>query len=121
MIFIINRIQALKFAFCGTAQAFKHEVHLKIHALIAVLAIGGGFYFFIEAVEWFMILTAITLVICLEMINTAVEKLCDKLAPERDQTIKFVKDVTAGAVFVACIFAIIVGCIVFLPHVCSMP
>ena len=63
-----------------------------------------------------MVLTCITIVICLELVNSALERLCDRLIPEKDLKVKYVKDVAAGAVLVASIFSIIIGLMVFLPY-----
>jgi len=116
MNYLNKRIFAFKCAFSGLWQALKRETHLKLQGLIALAVLNIGFYYHISKIEWFMILTCITLVICLELMNTTIERLCDRLVPEVDPKIKYIKDVAAGAVLVASIFAVIVGLMVFLPY-----
>ena len=111
-----NRIKAFGFAFSGFRQSFAQEAHLKIHAVIALFVIGLAFFFDISRTEWIVVLLSITLVICLEMFNSAIEKLCDLVMPEQHPKIKYIKDVAAGAVLVACIFAAIAGGLVFWPY-----
>lgn len=111
-----DRIKAFGFAFSGLRQSFRQETHLKLHAVITLLTIGSGFFFELSATEWLFLLLAIVLVICLEMINSALEKLCDLVMPEQNAKIKYIKDVAAGAVLIACAFAVIVGVVVFYPH-----
>lgn len=118
--YIENRLSAFKYAFSGLGQAFRNETHLKLHGLITLVVVNFGFYCQLGKTEWFMILGCITLVICLELLNSALERLCDRLVPETDPKIKYVKDVAAGAVVVACIFAVIIGLMVFLPHIKNM-
>jgi diacylglycerol kinase len=57
------------------------------------------------------------MVIALEMINSAIENLVDFVSPEKHQSIKKIKDLSAGAVLVGATVAAIVGLIVFLPKI----
>jgi len=61
------------------------------------------------------IIGAIALVIIVEMLNTAIEKLADVVSPSIHPQIKVVKDVAASAVLIAAIFAVVVAMLVFLP------
>ncbi|PBQ34345.1 diacylglycerol kinase [Sphingobacteriaceae bacterium] len=108
-----NRINAFGYAFSGIYQAFRQETHLKIHAVIALLVIGLAAFFEVCNEHWILLLLAITLVIALEMLNSAVEKLCNIIKPELDPRIKYIKDVSAGAVLIVCLFAVAAGIIVF--------
>jgi diacylglycerol kinase len=116
MDFINKRLSAFSFAVRGLFTAFAQETHIKIHGLFTLIVINLGFYFHIKNIEWFMVLTCITIVISLELVNSALERLCDRLIPEKDSKVKYVKDVAAGAVLVASIFSIIIGLMVFLPY-----
>jgi diacylglycerol kinase (ATP) len=116
MSYFNDRIKAFGFAFSGLFQAFKQEVHLKLHLVIAFLVIGLGFFFDITKADWIIILACITLVISFEMFNSVIEKLCDIVMPGQHPKIKYIKDVAAAAVLVASLFAFIVGLMVFLPY-----
>lgn len=61
------------------------------------------------------VLLCIGLVMALEMVNAAIEKLCDRLHPDKHTDIKLVKDMAAGAVLWAAIISAIVGLIIFAP------
>ncbi len=56
-------------------------------------------------------------VLCLEMLNSALEKLADIVEPAFHPQIKIVKDVAAGAVLLASIMSAIIGTIIFLPEI----
>jgi diacylglycerol kinase len=85
--------------------------------LLATLAVCTlGVLLRIETWEWSVILLASGLVLSLEALNGAIEKLADHLAPERHRTIGIVKDLCAGSVLIAAIFAGLLAVLIFLPH-----
>ena len=86
-----------------------------LHAIAAAIAILLGFILAITAIQWLVILLCIGAVFALEIINTAIEALVDHLHPERHPKIGLVKDLAAGAVLIAAILSLIIGCIIFLP------
>ena len=57
------------------------------------------------------------MVITLEMMNTAIEKLCDMVQPDKHPEVKIIKDIAAGAVLVAAVCSVIIGAFIFLPVV----
>lgn len=63
--------------------------------------------------EWAALLLTFAAVISAELLNTSVERLCDKVSPEKDEHIKHSKDCAAGAVLVSAIFAVGVGITLF--------
>lgn len=77
----------------------------------------AGFYFKISTTEWIIQLLSIGLVMSIEGINTAIEEIADFMHPEHHQKIGFIKDIAAGAVFIASIFTIIIGFIIYLPKI----
>lgn len=117
MTYLKKRTNAFKAAFAGLYQAFKSEPHLQIHLVIAVLVICAGIYFSISKAAWFAVSVCIVLVITLELINSAMEKMCDLYSKEFDQRIKYIKDVAAGAVLMASTFAAITGVVIFWPYI----
>jgi undecaprenol kinase/diacylglycerol kinase (ATP) len=107
----------LQYALQGWAYFFRKEANGQIQGVIALLVIIAGFVFGISAKEWLWILLCIGLVLGLEMVNTAIETLADRLHPEKHPEIKSVKDVAAGAVLWAAVISVIVGVIIFLPKI----
>lgn len=110
-----RRIKSFQFAFEGLATFFKTQPNAWIHLFSAMLVCVAGFYFQLNKLEWFMVITAITLVFITEMINTAIEFLCDKVEPSIDPQIKRIKDISAAAVLLSAIIACMIGGIVFIP------
>ena len=106
----------VRYALQGWAAFFRHETHGQIQAFVSVCIVAAGFYFSITVTEWMLVLFCIGLVLALEMVNTAVEKLADQTHPERHPQIGLVKDVAAGAVLWASLVSVIIGILIFWPR-----
>jgi diacylglycerol kinase (ATP) len=115
--FISNRFKSIRYAFKGALLLLKTEASIKIQFLIALIITALGFYFNISTTEWIIQILAIGLVMSIEGLNTAIEKISDFIHPEHNSKIGFIKDIAAGAVFIASIFAILIGCVIYLPKV----
>jgi diacylglycerol kinase len=77
----------------------------------------AGFFFNLDQTEWILILICFAIVLSFEIINSAIEKLCDLVCPDFNLTIKKVKDMAASAVLLSAIISFIIGCIIFLPKI----
>lgn len=78
-----------------------------------MLVLIASFILEISKIEFLLILGISAVLFSLELTNTAIERLADKVSPEYNVQIGMVKDVMAGAVLVSCIFAIIIGLVIF--------
>jgi diacylglycerol kinase len=108
-------MKRFRYAIDGLISAIRSEANMRIHIVAAVLACIAGFYFNLASGEWIVIIICIVLVISFELINTAVEELCNMIHPEQHPVIKKIKDIAAGSVLVAAIGSVVVGLIIFLP------
>ena len=90
------------------------ERNFRFHlcAAATVIFFGAKFYSF-RTSEWAILLLTCAVVLSLECVNTALERLGDKVCPEQDNLIKKCKDVAAGAVLIAAIFAVAIGVTLF--------
>lgn len=84
--------------------------HLCVTAFVIFFA--ARFYSF-SAERWVLLLLTCGSVLALEAVNTSIEKLSDKVSPERDPLIKAAKDCAAGAVLISAVFAAVIGVILF--------
>lgn len=105
--FITGRTKAIFYSIKGAFLLLKTEHSIQAQSIIALLFIVVGFYFEISDIEWLFQILAICLVLCAESLNTAIEKLADFIHPDHNKKIGFIKDVAAGAVFFASIFALL--------------
>jgi diacylglycerol kinase (ATP) len=113
--FISGRFKSLGFAFKGAVKLATTEHSVMVQSSIAVLLVIAGFYFEISREEWMFQTLAIGLVLAIEGLNTAVEKVADFIHPEFHEKIGFIKDIAAGAVFFAAMTAITIGCFIYIP------
>ncbi len=112
-----KRIKSFQYAFNGLRILFYEEPNARIHLAAAVLALIAGLILKISVTEWIIVLSCITLVFVCEIINTAIENLCDFVSPEKHELIKKSKDLAAAAVLIAALFATIIGVIIFIPKI----
>ncbi|WP_330441624.1 diacylglycerol kinase family protein [Flavobacterium sp. C4GT6] len=113
--FISGRIKSFTYAFKGACKLIATEHSIMVQASIGVLVTIAGFYFEISATEWLFQTLAIGMVLSIEGLNTAVEKIADFIHPQYHEKIGFIKDIAAGAVFFAALCAVIVGIIIYYP------
>jgi len=115
--FFLNRIKSVGYAFKGALWLLKTESSIKIQFSIALFMTILGFYFKISSDQWIVQLLAIGMVMTAEGINTAIEELANFIHPEHHKKIGIIKDIAAGAVFIAAIFAIAIGFIIYIPKI----
>ncbi|WP_298117370.1 diacylglycerol kinase [Flavobacterium sp.] len=113
--FLTGRFKSMGFAFKGAVKLISTEHSVMVQSCLAVVMIIAGFYFEISHEEWLIQTLAIGLVLGIEGLNTAVEKVADFIHPEYHERIGFIKDIAAGAVFFAAMTAIAIGCIIYIP------
>ena len=114
--FFTGRFKSVGFAFRGAIKLISTEHSIMVQTSAAVLLIIAGFYFNISHEEWLIQTLAIGLVLGIEGINTAVEKVADFIHPEFHERIGFIKDIAAGAVFFAALASKIVIIIIYYPY-----
>src|ERR1051325_6413143 len=102
-------LRSLRFAFNGVYLFFRRERNGQIQGVIAILAIIAGVVFGISRLEWIGLLLCSGLVISLEMLNSAVERICNMYTTEYHPAIKIIKDVAAAAVLWSAILSFVIG------------
>ncbi|GAB2026705.1 diacylglycerol kinase family protein [Lactovum odontotermitis] len=116
-----NFYTSLQFALTGIFTAVKDEPNMRKHLLASVLVIIAGLVFQIGRLDWVMIFLALSLVIAMELVNSAIENVVDLAADYNfHMRAKRAKDMAAGAVLVISGFAVVVGLFVFLPRIWSL-
>lgn len=113
--FVTGRLKSFKYAFSGAYKLITTEHSIMVQFSLGVLLTIAGFYFDISKTEWLFQTLAVGLVLSIEGLNTAVEKIADFIHPDFHNKIGFIKDIAAGAVFFAAVAALAVGCIIYFP------
>ena len=115
--FLSNRLKSVGYALKGAILLVKTEASIKIQVFIAIVVTAAGFYFNISTLEWIIQIFAIGMVLGIEGLNTAIEKIADYVQPEFDKKIGFIKDISAGAVMLVSMAAAIIGLIIYIPKI----
>ncbi|MBX3254344.1 MAG: diacylglycerol kinase family protein [Chitinophagaceae bacterium] len=116
----MKTIRSFKYAAEGVLLFFRHERNARIQFFAATVSVVLGLWLHITTVEWIAVLLCITAVFSLEMVNTALEKLCDLIQPEYHPAVKVIKDVSAGAVLLSAVASLVIGIIIFLPRISEL-
>jgi diacylglycerol kinase len=103
-------------AFRGLFQMLRKERNFKIQFLIFTVVVVFGFSLDISRNDWISLLIISGLVLSLEIMNSAIEKICDLYSKEKNPKIKNIKDISAGAVLIAALVAIVAGTLLFYPY-----
>lgn len=106
-------IASFNYAVQGIISVLKTERNMKFHYLTALGVIVLSLFFDISKIEFMQILFAIILVVFGEMINTAIERTVDLVVQEYNPIAKYIKDVSAGAVLLTAINAVVTAYIIF--------
>lgn len=109
-------LRSFGFAFQGILYVIRTQRNMQIHVGAGLIVIAFGLFFWVSPAEWAALLATMALVYSLEMVNTVVESLVDMITGEYHPLAKVAKDVAAGAVLVAAIFAVGVALAVFAPR-----
>ncbi len=113
--FFTGRLKSIGFAMKGAYKLIMTEHSVMVQFSLAILLVIAGFYFHISREEWMMQTLAFGLVLGVESLNTAVEKIADFIHPEFHDRIGFIKDIAAGAVMFSAAAAIVVGLLIYIP------
>lgn len=104
-------------AFSGLYHFFCRERNGRIQLVITIIIIIASIMLNIYMMEWLIVLLCIIIVLSLEMLNSAIEKLCDITDSNYNPAIKLIKDVAAAAVLWASLISAVIGAVIFLPRI----
>jgi diacylglycerol kinase (ATP) len=109
-------VASFRYAFAGLRYLLWTQRNAKIHTAIGLAAIALGFLLSLDRYEWLTLTLTIAIVLAAEGVNTAIEAVVDLASPTYHPLAKIAKDVGAGTVLLTALAAVIVGLLLFLPH-----
>lgn len=110
-------VESLNAAVEGFIYVLKTERNMRVHFLLALFCILLGIAVGFTYVELAALCLTITLVLGAEMFNTALELIVDMVKSEFHPVARVIKDVSAGAVLLTAVNALVVGYILFIKHI----
>ena len=110
-------LRSITNAIRGLCMIFKSERNFQIEVFALLINIFLIFYFHLSTLDAVLIFMVSFMVLSVEIINTAIEKICNFIHPEYDKRIGFIKDIAAGAVTLMAILSVIVGIFVYWKYI----
>lgn len=105
--------KSFKYAWNGIRFCVRHEKNMRIHIVVALYVLYFSQFYDFTRAEYMLLIIICVIVLSLEMLNTAIEVVIDKVSPEYSALAKIGKDVAAGAVFVSALAAVAIGIFMF--------
>ncbi len=118
---VTARLRGFLHAFRGLKWLVKEEHNAWIHLAVTAVLVPVCFWLHLNTIEWILIILCIGLVLSMELINSAIERLSDRIDTGPDKLIGQAKDMAAGAVLVSAIAAAIIGLIILVPKILNCP
>ncbi len=103
-----------KVATSGLVYTFRTQRHMRFHLYMVLAVVILGVFFGLRLRELLVLLFTISLVLVAEMFNSAIEATVDLVQPNYNPMAKFAKDISAGAVLITTIVALVVGALMIL-------
>src|SRR5579871_1037073 len=106
-------MSGFRYAQEGILHCFRTQPHMRFHFFTLVIVLLSGLLLNLDNRDMLVLVFAITLVIVAEMFNTAIEAVVDMITENYNPVAKLAKDVSAGAVLLAAMNAVIAGVLIF--------
>jgi len=107
-------VNAFGYSVDGLKAAFKHEDAFRQEVFLAVVLIPLALYLEQAALHRALMIGSVFLVLIIELINSAIEAVVDRVSIERHELAKRAKDIGSAAVFVALTNVVVIwGLILF--------
>ncbi len=109
--------RSFHYAFRGVIRLLTDQQNARIHASATILVGILAYLLDVSRIEATILFMAVIMVFAMEIMNTAIEKICDLIDEKDNDKIRFIKDGMAGAVLIASVIAVVVAIFIFLPHI----
>lgn len=108
----LKQVKSFSCAFSGIFSVLDSEAHMRFHLVFSIYVIAFALKFYnLSTAQWALMVLTISAVWVTEIINTAIECMCDMITTQYNKNIKYIKDISAGAVLVSAIASVAVGVI----------
>lgn len=114
---MLRFIQSSKYAIEGIIFGLRTERNIQIWFGILIFNLIMSLWLGVSKFEFFFILCSTFAIGISEYLNTAIEALADRVTMEREEVIKRVKDLAAGATFLGSTLTFIIACCIFIPKI----
>jgi diacylglycerol kinase len=121
MRYAVKIYKSIRNALRGIRYAYRHELSFRMEVWAGLVFVVVGFLFWpLSAFEISLMVLAYTLVLAFELVNTALERMFERLHPEHHELIGISKDLASSAVFVAVLFSCFEVVLIVMMHAWSL-
>lgn len=99
-------IAAAGYSRAGLRSAWRHEAAFRQEACLAVILVPAAFWVGQGAVQRVLLLGSCLLVLIVELLNSAIEAVVDRVSSERHELAARAKDMGSAAVFVSLVLVV---------------
>jgi diacylglycerol kinase len=107
---------SLQDALSGLGYCLSTERNMWVHLVAAIAVLVASWLLKLSRLEWVLVLFAIGFVVVAEMFNTALERTVDLCVDTYHPLARQAKHIAAGAVLISALNAVLVGLLIFVPH-----
>ncbi|WP_445496111.1 diacylglycerol kinase [Photorhabdus sp. SF281] len=101
-------IKATGYSMKGLRAAWQNEAAFRQEIIVAILAVIVAFYLNISAIERILLIGSVMLVVIVEILNSAIEAVVDRIGSEFHELSGRAKDMGSAAVFLTMLLSLIV-------------
>jgi diacylglycerol kinase (ATP) len=107
-------LNALRYSREGLAAAFRHEEAFRLELLLAAVLVPASFFFAVSGTARALMIASVLLVLIVELLNSAVEVIVDRISTDPHPLAKRAKDIGSAAVFLSLINAVAIWFLVLI-------
>ncbi|MCL5010572.1 MAG: diacylglycerol kinase family protein [Patescibacteria group bacterium] len=112
--------KSFRYAFAGIVHALQNNFNLRFDFFVGIAVSLLAIALKIQGFEMGILGIMILLVISAEMINCSIEEMVNLITTEHRKEARIAKDVAAGMVLIAATGSVIVGLLIFIPHIIAV-
>ncbi|GMR08257.1 MAG: diacylglycerol kinase [Gammaproteobacteria bacterium] len=98
--------KATGYSLAGFAAAYRHEQAFRQEVMVLVIVVPVGLWLGNSALEYVLLIGSWLLVMLMELINSAIEAVVDRISDEHHELAGRAKDIGSAAVLLAIIMAL---------------
>ncbi|MDC9595010.1 diacylglycerol kinase [Xenorhabdus sp. IM139775] len=113
---LIRIIKAAKYSAKGIKAAWQNEAAFRQEAIVAILAVIIAFSFDFGLLERLLLIASVMLVVIVEILNSAIEAVVDRIGSEYHELSGRAKDMGSAAVLLTILLALFIWGMIFWAH-----
>ena len=117
---ISSLLNVIKYSLQGYRHFYKYERSAILHLIVAILIILGSLTLDMTRVEWLFMIFILLTMLAIELLNTAIEAICDLVSPTYNKYVKVAKDTASAATFSIALALVAALVIIYVPKIMNL-